>query len=73
MPLINIMLVLVFIGVILWLINTYIPMAQPIKMILNAVVAIVVIVWLLRIFGALGPLGAVPTRLVLSKLHYFIT
>ncbi len=51
MPLIEIVLVLIVVGVLLWLINTYIPMASAIKSLLNAVVVIVLIVWILRVFG----------------------
>jgi hypothetical protein len=51
MPLLEVVIVLIVVGVVLWLINTYIPMAGPIKSILNAVVVIAVVVWLLQIFG----------------------
>jgi hypothetical protein len=51
MPLIYIVLVLVVIGIGLWLINTYIPMAGSIKAILNVVVVVVVCIWLLQAFG----------------------
>jgi hypothetical protein len=51
MPLIEIVIVLIVVGVILWLINTYIPMAAPIKSLLNAVVVIVLVVWILKVFG----------------------
>jgi hypothetical protein len=51
MPLLTILLVLVVVGVILWLVNTYIPMDRKIKNILNVVVVIIVIVWLLKAFG----------------------
>ena len=51
MPLIQILLALIVVGVLLWLVNTFIPMAGSIKSILNAVVIIVVVVWLLNIFG----------------------
>jgi len=51
MPLIQICLVLIVVGVLLWLVNRFIPMAGSIKSILNAVVIIVVVVWLLNIFG----------------------
>ncbi|MGC4104114.1 Thivi_2564 family membrane protein [Ferruginibacter sp.] len=51
MPLYIIVLVLIAVGVILWLINKYIPMQGTIKNILNAVVVIVVVVWLLKVFG----------------------
>jgi len=50
-PLVNIVLVLVVIGVLLWLINTYVPMAAAIKSLLNIVVVLVVVVWLLQVFG----------------------
>ena len=49
--LIHIVITLIVVGVLLWLINTYIPMAGSIKSILNAVVVIVVVLWLLNIFG----------------------
>jgi hypothetical protein len=51
MPLIYIVLTLIVAGVILWLINTYIPMAGGIKTILNVVVVVVVSVWVLQAFG----------------------
>jgi hypothetical protein len=51
MPLLQVVASLVVVGVILWLINTYIPMASSIKSLLNAVVVIAVAVWLLRVFG----------------------
>jgi hypothetical protein len=53
MPLLTILIVLIVAGIILWLVNTYIPMDRQIKKILNIVVVIVVIIWLLRIFGVL--------------------
>jgi len=53
MPLLQVALSLIVVGVLLWLVNTYIPMAQSIKSILNAVVVIVVVVWLLNIFWLL--------------------
>ncbi len=51
MPLLQIVIVLVVVGVLLWLVNSYIPMQGTIKSILNAVVVIVVVLWLLNIFG----------------------
>ena len=57
MPLINLLLVLVVVGVVLWLVNTYLPMDPKIKTILNIVVVIVVVIWLLRAFGILGSLS----------------
>ena len=57
MPLIHLIVVLVVVGVILWLINNYIPMDRKIKSILNIVVVIVVIIWLLSVFGVIGSLS----------------
>jgi hypothetical protein len=54
MPLINIVVVLVVIGVALWLINNYIPMASSIKSILNVVVVVAVVVWVLEAAGMWG-------------------
>ncbi|MGD0427609.1 MAG: Thivi_2564 family membrane protein [Candidatus Acidiferrales bacterium] len=51
MPLLQVLLVLVVVGVLLWLVNNFIPMAGSIKSILNAVVVIVTVLWLLNIFG----------------------
>jgi hypothetical protein len=50
-PLVEIVVVLIVVGVLLWLVNTYIPMAGPIKSLLNAVVVIALIVWILKAFG----------------------
>jgi hypothetical protein len=57
--LINIIVVLIVVGVLLWLVNTYIPMDSKIKSILNAVVVICVILWLLQAFGIIGSLNSV--------------
>jgi hypothetical protein len=57
MSLISVVVVLIVVGVILWLVNTYIPMDGKIKSILNVVVLIVVVIWLLQSFGILGDLG----------------
>jgi 1-acyl-sn-glycerol-3-phosphate acyltransferase len=57
MPLLSIVLTLVVIGVLLWLINNYIPMQGTIKSILNAVVVICVVVWLLYAFGIISHSG----------------
>jgi hypothetical protein len=56
MSLIGLILTLVVVGVLLWLLNNYIPMDGKIKRILNAVVVIVVVIWLLQAFGILGSL-----------------
>ncbi|MBV9991627.1 MAG: hypothetical protein JOZ72_10075 [Alphaproteobacteria bacterium] len=53
MPLVTVVLILVAVGVVLWLINAYIPMQGTIKGILNAVVVIAVVIWLLQVFGLL--------------------
>jgi predicted membrane protein len=51
MPLLNIVIVLIVIGVVLWLINNFIPMASSIKAILNVVVVVAVGVWVLKAVG----------------------
>lgn len=59
MPLLTVIIVLVVIGVLLWLLNTYLPMDAKIKQILNIVVVIAVVLWLLSVFGVLGSIGRV--------------
>jgi len=59
MPLIQLILVLIVVGVVLGLINRFIPMAGSIKSILNAVVIIVVVLWLLSVFGIIGHLSTI--------------
>ena len=54
MPLINVVVVLIVVGVLLWAVNNYIPMDGRIKQILNIVVVIAVVLWLLQIFGILS-------------------
>jgi preprotein translocase subunit SecE len=56
MPLLQVVIILIVVGVLLWLINSYIPMQATIKKILNAVVVIAVVVWLLNVFGLLDSL-----------------
>jgi hypothetical protein len=56
MSLVSLILVLIVVGVVLWLINTYIPMDAKIKSILNAVVVIAVVLWLLKVFGLIDTL-----------------
>jgi hypothetical protein len=51
MPLIQLVIVLIVVGVLLWLVNNYIPMDRKIKSILNIVVVIAVVLWLLNMFG----------------------
>jgi len=59
MPLLQLLLVLVMVGVLLWLVNTFIPMQGTIKSILNAIVVIAVVVWLLNVFGLLHNLSKI--------------
>jgi uncharacterized protein YhhL (DUF1145 family) len=59
MTLVDIVLILILVGLFLWLVNTYIPMAGGIKSLLNVVVFVVVLVWVLQVFGLVG---AIPIR-----------
>ena len=59
MPLATLVVYLVVVGVLLWLVNNYIPMDGKIKQIINVVVVVVVVVWLLRVFGVMGPLSSI--------------
>ena len=54
MDLIQLVIVLIVVGVLLWLVNSYIPMDSKIKQILNGVVVIAVVLWLLNVFGVLS-------------------
>lgn len=51
MPLLQVVIVLIVVGVLLWLVNSFIPMQRTIKSILNAIVIIAVVLWLLDVFG----------------------
>jgi hypothetical protein len=59
MPLVQLVVVLIVVGVLLGLVNRYIPMAGSIKSILNAVVVICVVLWLLNVFGVLASLSTI--------------
>ena len=59
MPLMTVLLTLVVVGILLWLVNTYIPMDAKIKQILNVVAVIGVALWVLNAFGLFGQLGNV--------------
>ena len=59
MPLLQMVMTLIVVGVLLWLINRFIPMAGSIKSILNAVVVIAVVVWLLNVFGLFDSLSRI--------------
>jgi hypothetical protein len=60
MTLVNIIVILILVGLALWLVNTYIPMAAGIKSLLNVVVFVVVLIWL---FQVLGLIAHVPIRI----------
>ena len=62
MDLVQVVIVLIVVGVLLWLVNTYLPMDGKIKAILNAVVVIAVVLWLLQAFGLLGSLSNIKIR-----------
>ena len=64
MSLVTIVITLIVVGVLLWLVNTYIPMDGKIKKILNIVVVVVVVLWLLNVFGVMGNL-----RNVRASIH----
>ena len=59
MPLIQLVGVLIVVGVLLWLVNNYVPMQGAIKNILNAVVVIAVVLWLLNVFGLFTSLSRI--------------
>ncbi len=54
MSLVDIVVILVVVGLVMWLINTYIPMAGAIKSLLNIVVFVVLLIWILQVFGLIG-------------------
>lgn len=58
MPLLNVVLTLIVVGVFLWLVNRFIPMQSTIKNILNLVVIIAVVLWLLYGYGIIGSSGS---------------
>ncbi len=59
MSLISLIVTLIIIGVLLWLVNSYIPMDGKIKKIINVVVVICVVIWLLSVFGVIGQAGTI--------------
>lgn len=59
MSLLSLIITLIVVGVLLWLVNSYIPMDAKIKQILNVVVVICVVIWLLSAFGVIGNIGNV--------------
>lgn len=54
MPILHIFIALIVVGVLLWLVNTYIPLDSKIKKIINIVTVVVTILWLLKVFGVWG-------------------
>jgi len=62
MPLFTLIIVLAVVGAALWAINGYIPMAKPVKTILNVVVVAVLCLWLLQTFGVLGSINSIRVR-----------
>jgi len=59
MPLLQIVIALIVVGVLLWLVDRFIPMQATIKSIVNAVVVIAVVVWLLNVFGLFASLSRI--------------
>lgn len=62
MSLIGLVISLVVVGILLWLLNTYVPMDGKIRQIINVVVVIAVVIWVLQSFGVLGPLQNIRIR-----------
>lgn len=62
MSLVRIVLVLIGVGFGLWAVNTYIPMANPVKAILNAVVVVILCIWLLQTFGVIDGIRSLRVR-----------
>lgn len=63
MSLVGLIIALILVGVLLWLVNAYVPMDAKIKNILNIVVVVAVVLWLLKVFGVLDSIGAVRVSL----------
>lgn len=62
MSLVGLVMTLVVVGILLWLLNNYVPMDGKIKQIINVVVVIVVVIWVLQAFGVLGSLQNIRIR-----------
>lgn len=62
MSLVSLVVALIVVGVLLWLVNTYIPMDQKIKTIINIVIVIAVVLWLLSVFGVIGSMNTIRVR-----------
>jgi hypothetical protein len=50
-PILQILIVLIVVGVCLWLVSTYIPMPAPIRTVINVIVVLILVIWLLQLFG----------------------
>ncbi len=59
MSILSVILVIVVVGVLLWALNSFVPMDSKVKSILNIVVVLLLIIWLLQAFGVIGALGGV--------------
>ena len=59
MPLTNVLFTLIVAGVLLWLVNTYIPMDAKIKKVLNVVAVVAVVLWVLNVFGLFSSMAGV--------------
>lgn len=59
MPLINILITIIIAGFLLWLVNRFIPMDRTIKSVFNIVVLIILVIWLLNVFGILDSLSSI--------------
>ena len=59
MPLMQVVITLIVVGVLLWLVNRFIPMQSSIKAILNGLVVIVVVLWIVNLFGIFAPLSRI--------------
>lgn len=59
MPILTIFFVIIIVGLLLWVVNTYLPMDAKIKQILNIVVVIILVIWLLKAFGVFAGLSHV--------------
>jgi len=55
MPLLTVLITIVLLGVVLYLVETYVPMSPPIKTLLRVVVVLVIVLWLLQLVGVVGP------------------
>ena len=62
MSILGVLLLIIVVGVVLWAVNAYIPMASPVKKLLNVVVVLGLVIWLLWLFGAFGYLGGFDLR-----------